>query len=820
VSIRVGAAPVIAVRRRLLLELRHGGWRFVTLVALVLAVGGGAALAALAGARRTASAFERLERTTLAANLLVNPDDPATLSPEKVQSLPGVAESGAAFGVGALDAHGVPVPAAVLAADEAVGRRIERWRVLHGRLPDPREPGELFANPDGATNLGLQVGDSTELYVVPGDVEPEEVQVPPDQIKALVESGRLGRPLRFTLVGIGVVTGDVVPGATLPTILMTPAFLDTYQPLRMYEGIFVRLDDGELGIDAFTGRVRGVAPPGASIDFQTTRADRATVNRSVRPQVVALGVFGLVLGIGVLAAVGQALSRRTLLGRRDATALAALGMTRYERQLVDVLRAMVVAVAGALGAVLLAIALSAPIPFGVARRVEPNPGVRLDVPVLTLGALVLAGCTLGAAVLVAVRAHRDAPGKARPSVIVGLLSRLQRSPTVETGVRFALDPGPSDNPVPTRSTLAGAAVGVAAIVASLTFAGSLHRFVNSPRSYGWDFDARIEAGESANANFSDVATRLPEALTSPDVRGWSVAYLDQATIDHLIVPVLAMAPGGGEPVGPTIIKGRAPTAADEVALGAATMRANGVGIGDRVVVGDGSSEFEIVGQVVLPGLRRYESSDQAALGSGALLTLDGLRRANAVDDAGPASTPSALLVRVAPPASAAELSRVQDRLNEVFGTGGLVVNGPLRPSDVISYARVRGVPILLAAVLTLLAAVTVGHALMMAVRQRRLDLAVLHALGFTRHQVGRTVAWQASTVAQLATAIGIPVGLVVGRLTWSAVAHQLGIVDVLVVPVLGLTIIVPVALLLANAMAAVPARHAAALRTADALRTE
>ena len=340
-------------------------------------------------------------------------------------------------------------------------------------------------------------------------------------------------------------TSDVVPGATLPTILMTPAFLDTYQPLRMYEGIFVRLDDGELGIDAFTGRVRGVASPGASIDFQTTRADRATVNRSVRPQVVALGVFGLVLGIGVLAAVGQALSRRTLLGgARDATALAALGVTRYERELVDVLRAMVVAVAGALGAVLVAIALSAPIPFGVARRVEPNPGVRLDAPVLTLGALVLAGCTLGAAVLVAVRAHRRRAGQGAAVSDRRRLSRLQRSPTVETGVRFALDPGPSDNPVPTKSTLAGAAVGVAAIVASLTFAGSLHRFVTSPRSYGWDFDARIEAGESADANFSDVAPRLPEALTSPDVRGWSVAYLDQATIGHRIIPVLAMAPGG------------------------------------------------------------------------------------------------------------------------------------------------------------------------------------------------------------------------------------------------------------------------------------
>jgi FtsX-like permease family len=809
-----------AVRRRFLLELRHGGWRFVVVVTLVLAVGGGAALAALAGARRTASAFERLERTTLAGNLLVNPDDPTTLVPERVQALPGVAASGAAYGLGATDADGKPLEAAFLGLDRAIVRTIERPRVLRGRLPDPDQAGELFANPEGGAALGVGVGDSVEMYVVPGDVDPAMVQGPLDEVQKLARSEAFGRRQRFTLVGIGVTTSDVVPGATLPTIYATPAFLDAYHPLRVYEGVVVRLRDGEHGIDAFSARVRDVATPGASIDFQTTRADRATVNRSVRPQVVALGVFGLVLGIGVLAAVGQALGRRTQLGRRDDTALSALGMTRTERGLVDVVRAAVGAVAGGVGAVLVAVALSPLLPFGVARQVEPDPGVRVDTSVLVLGGVLLVVCTLGAGVLAAFRAHRKAEGRAGPSVVVGALSRLQRSPTVETGIRFALDPGSSDNPIPTRSTLVGAAIGIAAIVASLTFAGSLDHFVTTPRSYGWDFDAHVRGSETSEVSFDDVAPDLPTALDSADVRGWSVAYLDQTTVGGQIVPVLAVKAGGGEPVNPTIVKGRAPSAADEVALGAATMRASGVGIGDRVIVGGGSTEFDVVGTVVLPGLHRYQASDQAALGSGALLTLDGFKRASTVGRVEGTSSPSGLLVRVVPPAGERERARVQERLDEVIGKGNLVVDGPLRPSDVISYARVRGVPIVLAAVLAMLAAITVGHALVMAVRQRRIDLAVLHALGFTRRQIGRTVAWQASTVAILAAVIGIPLGLIVGRMAWSAVAHQLGIVDLLVVPVLGVALIVPVALLLANAMAAVPARRASALRMADALRAE
>jgi ABC-type antimicrobial peptide transport system permease subunit len=250
------------------------------------------------------------------------------------------------------------------------------------------------------------------------------------------------------------------------------------------------------------------------------------------------------------------------------------------------------------------------------------------------------------------------------------------------------------------------------------------------------------------------------------------------------------------------------------------MRAADAKIGDRLQIGASREEFTVVGKVVLPGLRTHEASDQAALGSGALLTMDGLSRATGVATTGDeVADPIGALVTVHQP-DPATLSRLQGQLDDAYGKASFKVSGPQQPSDVASYGKVRGVPPLLAVLLAVLAALTVGHALIVAIRQRRIDLAVLRALGFTRKQTGTTVAWQATTVAVLASIFAIPLGLLAGRAAWSAVAHQLGIVDIVVVPVMVVALALPVALLLANVIAMVPARRASALRPADALRAE
>ena len=90
----------------------------------------------------------------------------------------------------------------------------------------------------------------------------------------------------------------------------------------------------------------------------------------------------------------------------------------------------------------------------------------------------------------------------------------------------------------------------------------------------------------------------------------------------------------------------------------------------------------------------------------------------------------------------------------------------------------------------------------------------------TPSQTARTVAWQAGVLGVSGALIGLPLGLVLGRLVWSAVAHSYGIADDTAWPWLALAITVPATVLLANALAWWPGRRAARLHPARILRSE
>jgi ABC-type antimicrobial peptide transport system permease subunit len=119
-----------------------------------------------------------------------------------------------------------------------------------------------------------------------------------------------------------------------------------------------------------------------------------------------------------------------------------------------------------------------------------------------------------------------------------------------------------------------------------------------------------------------------------------------------------------------------------------------------------------------------------------------------------------------------------------------------------------------------LAVGTLAHVLLTGVRRRRADLALLKTLGFTRRQVLGTVAWEASALAAVAALIGLPLGVIAGRLAWAVFANQAGVSPAATVPLLTVLLVVPVTLLLANLIAAWPGWQAARLRPAVVLRAE
>jgi hypothetical protein len=159
------------------------------------------------------------------------------------------------------------------------------------------------------------------------------------------------------------------------------------------------------------------------------------------------------------------------------------------------------------------------------------------------------------------------------------------------------------------------------------------------------------------------------------------------------------------------------------------------------------------------------------------------------------------LVRLRHPGAPAAMARLK---REFPG----VVLPVVPPPEVREVQGVNDLPLALASVLTLLAAGTIAHILVTSVRRRRRDLAILKAVGFVGRQVRASVAWQATAIAGVGLLAGLPLGVAAGRWAWTALAQALAIEPVPIISP-GLLLAVPAVLMLANAVAAIPANRGA-----------
>jgi ABC-type lipoprotein release transport system permease subunit len=133
---------------------------------------------------------------------------------------------------------------------------------------------------------------------------------------------------------------------------------------------------------------------------------------------------------------------------------------------------------------------------------------------------------------------------------------------------------------------------------------------------------------------------------------------------------------------------------------------------------------------------------------------------------------------------------------------------------------VRDTPLVLGAVLALLAVGMFAHVLATGVRRRRRDLALLKTLGLLRPQLLRVVSWQASALATLALLAGLPLGVAAGRWAWALFAGGLGVPAEAAIPATVILVIAVAVLLAANAVAFGPGRAAARPHPAEILRAE
>jgi ABC-type antimicrobial peptide transport system permease subunit len=209
-------------------------------------------------------------------------------------------------------------------------------------------------------------------------------------------------------------------------------------------------------------------------------------------------------------------------------------------------------------------------------------------------------------------------------------------------------------------------------------------------------------------------------------------------------------------------------------------------------------------------------SDSLGLGRGGITTISTLLAT--LPKGQPHPQPDTVLVRFGP---SVDRARATAKLTRRVGAkGNYAVLAAQRPVDLVNFGRVQNLPLVLATLLALFAALTLVHLLVTSIRRRRRDFAMLRALGFTARQLSGTVVALATTLVALALVVGVPLGLVLGRLLWRAFTHNLGILYRPVTPALAILLIVPLAVLVANIVAFASSRRLRHVDPATVLHAE
>ena len=824
-------------RFRVTFALHRAGY-----VGIVVLVGllGGLALGAVAGARRTQSSFPSYLAASNSSDLgvvsgVLNPllgsnkgFDPARV--QRIASLPDVRSARSEVGLDVLPLHADGTPLEVAGLQPSAGNGLgsvdgaelvqDRVTVVQGRLPDPTRAGEIVMTADVARMVRARVGQRYSMGVYTN----AQTMLPGFGTKAVKPYRRVD----VTLVGVVVeprnVVQDDVDRGSQSLALFTPAFTRPFLSCcSNYSVTYVQVRGGSRTVPAVDAEISRVLPNGFPPPNDVADVI-AKAERAIKPQAIALGVFGGIAGLAVLLVAAQLIGRQLRVAAGEMAVLRAVGADRsttFLSGLLGILAALVLGTAVAIG---VAVGLSPLAPLGPVHAVDPAAGVSLDSTVLGLGAGALLVAITAIAMLLAWRLaphrvpHRRAVSGPTSAVARAASSGLP-APAV-TGIRFALEPGGGREAVPVRSAILGAGLAVVAVVGTLVFGSSLRSLVSHPRLYGWNWDYILVAGGTSG----NAPERPATALLNGDgyVRAWSGAYFDDVRIAGHVVPVIGER--AGTAIQPPILSGHGMEGPDQVVLGAVTLGQLHEQLGDTVTVDTGSGaphRLQIVGTAAMPTIGG--PGPHLEMGTGAILSYDLIPPAarNPFND--PTPGPEAIFVDVRPgvdhAAATRSLQRIADALSNNFNFG--VALGPvLRPAEIVNYRSLGTTPAVLGGALALGAAVALTLTLVASVRRRRRDLAVLRTLGFTARQLAATVAWQSSVAVVIGTVVGVPLGIAVGRELWNVFADGIHAVPSPTVPVSWVALVAAGALVLANRVAALPGRVAARIPAVHALRAE
>ncbi len=216
--------------------------------------------------------------------------------------------------------------------------------------------------------------------------------------------------------------------------------------------VAVRLANGAAGIPALQKELAGLArsmqrretrltgrPSRLSVDINRPDVTRHQVQQSIRPEAIALTVFGGITALALLVLVGQGLMQLISRSAPDVAMLRTLGATRIQAAAASSLAGLMAVVGGIALAVAGAVALSPLAPVGPVRDFDPDRGIRADGLVLGAGAASLAIILLSLLAMLAARSawprRSAAPGRA--SAVALAAARAGLPVTAVIGSRIA-----------------------------------------------------------------------------------------------------------------------------------------------------------------------------------------------------------------------------------------------------------------------------------------------------------------------------------------------------------------------------------------------
>jgi ABC-type lipoprotein release transport system permease subunit len=790
-------------------------WRSWLALTLLTALVVGLVLAGASTSRRTATAFQRFEAAHGydAFFYSANPVPDAGALP-KVASVTDVRSP---IGGTPTCAGCRPIDLTDFSLDEVPPKDLTHMvKLVSGRLPDQSRPDEILASTD-LQQFGLHVGSVLHVPLAAAS-----------QRAGVLSNANLtpaGPTVALRVVGLSIAEVEFPTTAASPAydVYPTRAFAQKYDANAVvFDEYFFTLHDAAQSLPRFEAqaRARGGASP---TDLDALGNQIAT---SIEPQAVGWWILTALAALVGILALAQALARQAAVEAETFPTLGALGANRRQLFVLTMARTLVVAVAGAVGGMLLAAALSSFVPVGEARLADPAPGFSFDPLLLGGGAATAVLVVLALGVWPAVRnsrlaLRRDGGASVRSSRIAALLSASGAPPSALIGVRNAVERGRGRTAVPVSSAIVGAVLAVAVLCATAVFGSSLTYLTGTPAQYGQDFDAWVASNGTGTAAQN---AQLVAATERPGIEAITAGIGGAVTINGHLVDALA----GQSLRGPlliTTINGRLPAQADEVVLGSKTMRQVDAHVGSTVRVALAGAtggatrvrSYHVVGTTVLPA-----DFNSEGLGTGAVFTLDGLvgrscpprtgSRACAASSV--AARDGVFIVRAAPglqgTAALASLRRAYPSQ----------LNLPRPPTDLINFGEAVNFPLIFGVIVVLFGVATLLHLLLSSLKRRRQEVGLLKALGFVRRQVALSVSWQTTTVAVIGLVLGVPLGIAAGRLIWTAFASNLGVVAVPVVTVWVVAAIAAGTLVIANLLAVGPALAASRAKAATLLTAE